>query len=591
MIDSPSKFKDGVLAYSIYCNGSRLKDSFELISVSVRTELNRIGKATLKFNAGNMDKQIFNESDSDLFKPGNSIRLDAGNVDNETTLFDGIIIAIRVAMDKGLRSCMIVECRDRTYAATQGRGNRVFEKKADSEIIKEILSAYGTVKVDSTPYTHPTLVQYYCTNWDFALSRADANGLFIYTEGNKINACKPKVDASPVLTLTFGIDLINFDMELSASDQFTQYEAVSWDPKEQKSVKVTAASPSLNKQGDLQPKSIAIGDSLLLQTDAPTEEKALKQWADSMALKAGLARYQGTCSFYGTTKVVPGCIIELKGLGKRFNGNVFVGSVHHTIENNEWVTTIGAGISPLNVTDETDVVTAAASGILPGMEGLHTAIVKKLDGDPQKEYRIQVELPWMEGIQKQLWARMTTMYATNESGSFFLPEPGDEVVIAFMNQDPGHPVILGSLYGSKHKPPFEYEAKNEKKAIVTQSKLAIEFDEEKKIITLHTPGKNQIEINDEGKSIKLLDQNKNEIVMDSNGISLSSAKDIKLQAKGNISLDATAKVNLSAKSDISVEGTNVKIQAKVGAAVKGNATAELSASGQTTVKGAMVMIN
>lgn len=591
MADSPSKFKDGVLSCSVYCNGRKLKDDYALVSASVRLELNSIGKATLKFNAGNMDKQIFDESDSSLFKPGNTIRLDAGDIKNEETLFDGIIIGIRVTVGKDSRSYMIVECRDCAYPATEGRKNRIFEKKTDSDIIKEVLSSYGTVNVDATPYQHPTLVQYYCTDWDFALSRADANGLFIYSKGGKINICKPKVSASPVLTVTFGSDLISFDLELSGSDQFIQYEAVSWNPGTQKAVKVTASTPSLNQQGDLQPKSIATSDNLLLQTDAPTEEKALKQWADSMALKAGLARYQGTCSFYGTAKVEPGCIIELKGLGKRFNGNIFVGSVTHTIENNEWITEAGAGISPVNITSETDVVTPAASGILPGLEGLHTAVVKKLDGDPLKEYRILVELPWMDGAKKKLWARFSTMYATNGSGNYFLPEPGDEVVVGFMNQDPSHPVVLGGLYGSKHMSPYEYDTKNKTKAIVTREKMMIEFNEEKRIITISTPGKNKMEISDDGKSIKLTDQHKNEIVMNSSGISLSSIKDIVLKAKGNITIDAAMKAAVTAKSDVNVEGLNVKVAAKIGASVKGNATAELSASGQTTVKGAMVMIN
>lgn len=129
----------------------------------------------------------------------------------------------------------------------------------------------------------------------------------------------------------------------------------------------------------------------------------MKQWADGMALKAGLARYQGSVSFYGSAKVIPGCLIELKGLGKRFGGNMFVGSVTHTIENNEWITEAGAGVSP-NITDEPDVVSPTALGFLPGLQGLHTAVVKKLDGDPQKEYRIQVELPWLNGKSKVLWA-------------------------------------------------------------------------------------------------------------------------------------------------------------------------------------------
>lgn len=591
MADSPTIYKDRVLTYSVYCNGSKPKDGYTLVSAKIRLELNRIGKATLKFDAGNMDEQSFEESESNLFKPGNTLRLDAGEKNKEDTLFDGVIIGLRILTGKDLRSYMVVECRDNAYPATQGRRNRIFEKKKDGDIIKEVLSGYGSVDVDATPYQHPTLVQYYCSDWDFALSRADANGLLVFTDGSKIKVKKPDVGGSPVHTVTYGVDLTAFDLELSSGEQFTQYEAVSWSPKTQKAVKVSASSPSLNKQGDLQPKSIASGDSLLLQTDAPTDEKALKQWADGMALKAGLARYQGSVSFYGSAKVKPGCLIELKGLGKRFNGNLFVGSVTHSLSENEWITEAGAGISPQSITDEPDVTSPSASGFLPGLQGLHAAVVKKLDGDPLKEQRIQVELPWMDSKSRLLWARLSTMYATGGMGTFFLPEPGDEVLVGFMNQDPAHPVILGSLYGDKHKPPYEYEAKNNKKALVTREKMRIEFDEEKKIITVATPGKNTVELSDDGKHIKLTDPNKNEITMDKDGITLSSAKDITLKAKGNIKLDATMKLSGTAKQDVSLEGLNVKVQAKVGATVKGNATAELSASGQTTVKGAMVMIN
>lgn len=249
MAESPSVHKDRVLACSVYCNGSKLKDEYALVSAMVHQELNRIGKATLKFNAGNMDKQTFDESDADLFKPGNTIRLDAGDIDKEDTLFDGVIIGLRIITDRNFRSYMLVECRDYAYSATQGRKNRIFEKKKDCDIIKEVLLAYGSVEVDSTPYQHPTLVQYYCSDWDFALSRADANGLFIFTDGSKIKVKKPDVSASPVLTVTYGVDLTAFDLELSADDQFTQYEAMSWDPATQKAVKVSASSPRSISKG------------------------------------------------------------------------------------------------------------------------------------------------------------------------------------------------------------------------------------------------------------------------------------------------------------------------------------------------------
>lgn len=107
------------------------------------------------------------------------------------------------------------------------------------------------------------------------------------------------------------------------------------------------------------------------------------------------------------------------------------------------------------------------------MEGLHTAVAKRVDGDPAEERRIQVELPWLEGDSKLL----STLYATGNSGTFGLPRPDDEVLVGFANNGPTHLVILGGMYSSKHKSPYEYTAENQTKDFVTSEKLRIEFDE------------------------------------------------------------------------------------------------------------------
>lgn len=78
-----------------------------------------------------------------------------------------------ISVEKGSRTQMVVKGRDSAYPATLGRKNKIFEKKKDADIIKTVLSSYGSVIVDSTPSDHPTLVQCYCTDWDFALSRTD----------------------------------------------------------------------------------------------------------------------------------------------------------------------------------------------------------------------------------------------------------------------------------------------------------------------------------------------------------------------------------------------------------------------------------
>ena len=115
MSDSPSKNKDRVLSCSVYCNGSRLKDTYTVVSATIRLELNRIGKASLRFKAGNRDRQLFDESDSKLFQPGTDISIDAGGIDQEETLFEGKIVGVRIFTDIDSRSYMEVECRDVSF--------------------------------------------------------------------------------------------------------------------------------------------------------------------------------------------------------------------------------------------------------------------------------------------------------------------------------------------------------------------------------------------------------------------------------------------------------------------------------------------
>lgn len=590
MADSPGKYRDEVLCYTVYSGGEAIGGKYRLSEASVRLGVNRIGKATLRFDAGEVAGRSFEEADADVFKPGTEVRLDVGRREEEKTIFTGYVTGLSLDIGTGRRSQLVVECRDALFAATSVRKNKVFAEMKDSEIIADVLGAYGPVEVEATGCKHASLVQYYATDWDFALSRAEANGLLVVCLEGKVGVKKPEVTAAPVLTVTYGVDLIDFNGSVSATEQVAGVEAVSWDPASQAVVTVNSATPSLNVQGNLDGE-LAGEEKLLLQTDAPTVEAALQAWADGTALRTGLARFRGGFRFHGSAVVVPGCVVELAGLGNRFDGNAFIGAVEHVIRRHVWTTRVEMGIAPEGITAEPDVVAPPASGWLPGAEGLHVGKVKQLNDDPGKEQRILVELPLLKGDKNEVWARWVQPYAGNGTGNFFVPETEDEVVVGFFNHDPGHPVVLGSLYSSKQSPPYELAAENYIKALVTKEKLKLEFNEEKKIITLVTPGGNTVVMDDDGKQVKLADENGNEIVMDKDGITLNSAGKIVMKAKKDISGEATGKVTLSAKSDVSLEGMNVKATAKTGFTAKGNATAELSASGQTTVKGGMVMIN
>lgn len=595
MSQSPEHNSDGLITYSVYSENTKIKDSFGVISIWIRKEVNRIGKAQLILEAGNLPKQEIPESEDETFAPGKSIRIEAGYKSSESVIFEGIITshAVEISEDE---DTLIINCRDFAFPTTLSRKNKVFEKTKDSDVIKTILKEYGTLKatVSSTDATYGELVQYYCSDWDFILSRADVNGLLVTTEGNNIKIAAAEYSASPTLTVTYGKDMITFRGDIETYEQINEIEAVAWNSSTQKVIKAKGKNPSLNKQGTLSPTELAkaVGNKKsILQTVSMPNESALKSWADAQLLKTGISRIRGEIKFQGNAKVKTGCTIELAGLSKRFNGNAFIGMIEHEIKDGNWITTAGMGIPVGNATENRDVMVPSASGLLPGIQGMHIGKVMKIDQDPDKENKIQVEIPLLNGQKNNVWARLATFWASNKYGAFFIPDVGDEVVLGFFNNDPCHAVILGSMYSSKQAPSYKTEAKNNIRGIITKSKLKMEFEEEKKIITIQTPGKNTIEINDDGKCIKITDQNKNKIEMNSGGITIESAKGISLKAKTDIKIEAGTNIDIKGKSGVNLKGANIEAKADMTFTAKGSAKAEISAGGQTVVKGAMVMIN
>lgn len=304
---------------------------------------------------------------------------------------------------------------------------------------------------------------------------------------------------------------------------------------------------------------------------------------------SGLTRLRGRMRFQGSALATVGARIELKGVGERFNGMVFVTGLRQQIQDGDWITEAEFGAPVERLAERTDIQAPPDSGRAAGIEGLHAGVVLNLQADPEGQHRVQVSVP-SAGIER-VWARLLQFHASHSFGAFFVPEAGDEVLLGWFDNDPDVPVVLGSLYSSKNMPPFSLESANRTKAIVTRCKARLEFDDEDRVITLTTPGSNKLVFSDKDQSIVIEDQNGNKVELNSNGITLDSPKDIRITAQGAITLEAMNAVTLKSRGDVSAEGLNVNCTAQAGFAAKGSATAELSASGQTTVTGAIVMIN
>jgi Rhs element Vgr protein len=596
MARSPNVHGDNTVRITVYSDGQKIDDTCGILSVSVHRKINTIPYARLTIIDGDVTGGDFPISNSDDFKPGREIKVNAGYGHQDDTIFEGIIIkhAIKIAGENDSR--LIVEARDKAVRMTIGRKSANYVDSKDSDVIKKLISGYNGLKADveETDGEHPELVQYYCSDWDYVLSRAETNGFWVNVDDANISVKSPQTDASPELAVRYGEDLIEFQAEMDSRTQLKAVTGTTWSLKDLKIIEQKGAKPDLNDQGNITTDELAAVvnlESFNIQTSAPISQESIKRWASAQRLKAGLARIRGRMKFQGSVKAKPGKLIEVQGVGDRFNGNAILTAVSHDISGGNWISEVEFGLSPDWFIQKEDIVAPPAAGFLPGAEGLQIGIVKKLDEDPEGEVRIQVAVPVLHAETEGVWARLAGFYASTGIGVLFIPEIGDEVVLGYFNNDPCHPVILGSLYGSNHQPPYPPTAENNTKAIVSRSKLKLEFEEEKKNITLETPAGNTIVISDDDKSIRLHDQNGNTIKLGTEGILLDSPKDIAITAKGKINIEALNKIGITSKADVTVEGLNVNATANIGFSGKGNASAELSAAGNTTVKGAMVMIN
>jgi uncharacterized protein involved in type VI secretion and phage assembly len=165
-----------------------------------------------------------------------------------------------------------------------------------------------------------------------------------------------------------------------------------------------------------------------------------------------------------------------------------------------------------------------ASGLLPAVSGLQIGVVTVLENDPNGDDRIKVRLPLVSDSEEGSWARIATLDAGKQRGTFFRPEIHDEVIVGFLNDDPRHPVVLGMCHSSAKPAPEPAKDSHHRKGYVSR-KRCISFST--------TRRKSSFSIRPSGNKFdrtmprnQLEDQNGNKIVLDDSGIKIDSAKDL-----------------------------------------------------------------
>ncbi|HEX8113620.1 MAG TPA: type VI secretion system tip protein VgrG [Kofleriaceae bacterium] len=538
---------------TILSDGNPLDPAVELCSIDIRREVDRIPQAELRVLDGDAARRQFAASDSGFFDPGAQIEIKLRyEGEPDATVFKGVVVRQRVEAGHD-GSLLVIGLKDHAVKLVAARRYAVFENKTDDAIVKQVISDAGLTagKVTATQPQHAEMVQYDATPWDFLLSRADAQGLLTVVDDGAISLLPMAISGSPAHRFEYGIDeILDFEIETDASGQFESVESVGWSAADAKPTDAHKAKSVTASPGDLDGAKLAkaLGNGTCTLTHAvPISPDELGAWADATMARSRLSMCRGRLAIPGLAALKLLDVMEIAGVGKRFAGQTLVTGIRHIVDRKGWRTDVQFGLSPERFSRREQIQDAPAAGLLPGVSGLQIGVVAAFEADPDKELRVRVQLPTLDPTKGLVWARLACPDAGSGRGYYFRPDKDDEVVVGFLNDDPRYPVILGSLYGSKNAPAAAAgtpDDKNQNKGVFTRKGTTLGFvDGDKPSVFIETPNKNKLLLDDDGETVVLTDQHGNSITLSKDGIVLKSAKDLKIDAGGNVEIKG-AKVDV-----------------------------------------------
>ena len=579
---------ENVSWFKIKVNGTDLSHDHmdDLLQVEVDSSLYLPAAATLEFH----DLELALADDATLFKIGADIEI---SVDNNPAsgstasgvVFKGVVAALEPVFAGMDISRFVVRAYDRLHLLHRGASSKTFQQQKDSDIVRTIASAAGlSATVSDTRVVHQHVFRDDQSDFDFIQRLARRNGFVAVADGTTLNFKKPDDLGHADVEVALGEGLMEFRPALTLVGQVDEVAIGGWDRVNKQAVNGNATSAKfqpnetgVTSRGFALLRSAHSAGKLHLTEVAPDQARAdaeagavFDRLAANDLIAEGIA--------FGDPRIKPGGKVKVSNLGTRFSGKYFVTRVLHTYDpvtgfnTTFWTGGMNSGTLASLVSDAPRALAPPAKPL----PGLFTGVVTN-NQDPDKAGRVKLKFPQIAQDAESNWAPVSGAGAGNQRGVWILPEVNDEVLVGFLHGDINYPVVLGGLWNGKDKPPDD-----------TPTGGTVD------VRTWKTRAGHIVRLTDKSgqEKIEIIDKTaNNSITIDSkqNTLTILAAKDINIEAKGNVTIKGV-NVKLEASAKLEAKGSVFQGEAQSQLTLKG-AIAELSASGVTKISGSMVNIN
>ena len=161
------------------------------------------------------------------------------------------------------------------------------------------------------------------------------------------------------------------------------------------------------------------------------------------------------------------------------------------------------------------------------LQGVYTASV--LDNRDREDLaRVFVRVPGV--ADAGIWARVATMMAGRNRGTMFIPDVGDEVLVAFERGDLRLPYVIGALWNGKDKPPLSSADAATTRMIRSRSGVTFRIDDKATSLVIETPGGQRITLQDGPGTVRIEDENGNSVTLATSGVTVNASAKITVNA-------------------------------------------------------------
>jgi uncharacterized protein involved in type VI secretion and phage assembly len=498
----------------ILIDGNEPED-LDLIEAAVVHQLNRHPACALRYRQLPETRHPF---ENDIGQPLKLVAVSQDGVELE--VFDGLVQSVETEYEMSGGCNILYHGVGWSYLLDVTRQSQMFLKMPPSQIAKSLLSdKAGEVKISGGELT---LLQYGETDWSFLHRLADRHGCFLRVAGGKVDVLREF--ASDTCPLTWREEGSLYLFRTQGRLYPCAMHGVNYDRAEAKSKQfrdVQDAPPAEDSLGALRgatdqgSQQNALADALYDKYLSGDHDK----FEDELKMEAKRRRIHA-CTAYGESRdasVSVGGKIEVKGQIETA-GQYGVYKLEHLwhvpggYSNRFWCMPFQiyldeARPSPSVIREAPLAAQAAlptqspapapAEPAAPAISGKNFGVyvARVLDNvDPIDAARVKLQFPWEGADSESNWAPVAMPHAGHGRGMYFMPEIGDEVLVAFEQGDPNRPVVLGSLWNGNDSPPNDglhgdEQGNNDIKRIVTKSGNRIVMDDidGKETVVVATP--------------------------------------------------------------------------------------------------------